>query len=114
MDPKTRLHLMDMLSFARDAQSFLGALDAQALAANREKLFAVSRAVELVGEAACRVRDEDRAQLPDIPWNKAIGMRNRIVHGYHAVDPDILVSTIRNHLPALTETLERAIEELNS
>ncbi|MCW5724921.1 MAG: DUF86 domain-containing protein [Maricaulaceae bacterium] len=112
MNPKTRLHLTDMLAFSRNARDFLGDLDAKALAADTEKLFAVSRAVELIGEAATRVTEADRKRLPDIPWGKAIGMRNRIIHGYHAIDPEILVVTIRDHLPPLIESLERAIKDM--
>lgn len=113
MDPKTRLHLIDMATFAKDAQSFLGDLDAVQLSVQREKLFAISRAIELIGEAANRVCEDDRAALETIPWTKAIGMRNRIIHAYHAVDPEILVSTIRDHIPPLIASLEQAIAELN-
>lgn len=112
MDPKTRLHLIDMRQFASDARDFLGDLDAAGLSADKLKLYAISRAIELIGEAANRVRESDRAALPDIPWTKAIGMRNRIIHGYHAIDPEILVATIRDHLPALIATLDHAIGDL--
>lgn len=109
MESKTRNHLTDRLSFARDALEFVDDIDAAQLALNKEKLYAVSRAVELIGEAANRVPQADQTAMPDIAWSQIIAMRNRIIHGYHAVDAGILVSTVRDHLPTLCERLERAI-----
>ncbi|MBI1264286.1 MAG: DUF86 domain-containing protein [Alphaproteobacteria bacterium] len=75
----------------------------------REKAYAVCRAVELIGEAANRVPQADQAAMPFIAWSQIIAMRNRIIHGYHAVDAGMLVSTVRDHLPTLCERFERAI-----
>ncbi|MFN8525251.1 MAG: HepT-like ribonuclease domain-containing protein [Chloroflexota bacterium] len=44
-------------------------------------LFAVVRAVEIVGEAAARCSDDSRSSLPDIPWQDIVGMRNSPLHG---------------------------------
>ncbi|MGY6663186.1 MAG: HepT-like ribonuclease domain-containing protein [Glycocaulis sp.] len=114
MDAKTRLYLLDMLGFANSATAFLGDADASALSANPEKFYAVRHAVELVGEAARRVPEADRKQLPAIAWNEAIGMRNHIAHAYHAVDPVILVNTIRNHFPGLVAAIQSALRELDA
>lgn len=112
MDAKTRLYLLDMLEFANNAAAFLGDADAATLTANPEKFYAVRHAVELVGEAARRVPDADRQHLKSIPWNEAIGMRNHIAHAYHAVDPVILVNTVRNHFPGLIAAIQSALREL--
>ncbi|MFC4725385.1 DUF86 domain-containing protein [Glycocaulis abyssi] len=113
MDAKTRLHLLDMLEFATNAQTFLGDADAEAVSANPEKFYAVRHAVELVGEAARRVPEADREQFRTIAWNEAIGMRNHIAHAYHAVDAVILVNTIRNHFPGLIAEIQSALREIS-
>lgn len=109
MESKAANHLKDLLTFACDALDFPGELDAAQLAGNKEKPYAVCRAVELIGEAANRVPQADQAAMPFIAWSQIIAMRNRIIHGYHAVDAGMLVSTVRDHLPTLCERLERAI-----
>jgi uncharacterized protein with HEPN domain len=68
-------------------------------------LFALVRAVEIVGEAASRVSEEARREVPDIPWSAAAGMRNRLVHAYYEIDRDILWSTVTEALPPLGERL---------
>ncbi len=72
-------------------------------------LFALIRAVEIVGEAASRVEREARETLPDVPWPEIVGMRNRLIHAYFDVDRDILWSTVIQALPALRSALVRVL-----
>jgi uncharacterized protein with HEPN domain len=69
-------------------------------------LFALVRAVEIIGEAASRVSMEGRGELPEVPWSAAVGMRNRLVHAYFDVDPEILWATVSKALPELLAQLE--------
>lgn len=68
-------------------------------------LFALVRAVEIVGEAASRISSETREELPDLPWGPASGMRNRLVHAYFDIDRDILWATVTQALPPILERL---------
>jgi uncharacterized protein with HEPN domain len=68
--------------------------------------FALTRALEIIGEAAARMSDETRASYPKIPWNQVVGMRNRLIHGYFDVDLDILWRTVNENLGALIVTLD--------
>jgi uncharacterized protein with HEPN domain len=74
-------------------------------------LFALVRAVEIVGDAAARLSPEARAALPDIPWRLIVGMRNRLVHAYFDVDLDILWTTATQALPELLPALEAGLAE---
>jgi uncharacterized protein with HEPN domain len=38
---------------------------------------------------------EDQSRYPAIPWRDIVGMRNRLVHGYDAVDFDVLWNTVK-------------------
>ncbi len=67
------------------------------------------RLIEVVGEAANKVSGDVRERNPDIPWREIIAMRNRIIHGYDAVDFDILWAVIRQDLPDLIPRLERLL-----
>lgn len=63
--------------------------------------FALLQAVQIVGEAAGKLSVEARNELPDVPWPRITGMRNRLVHAYMNVDEDILWITAVDHLPPL-------------
>ena len=44
------------------------------------------------------------------PWFQIVGLRNRLIHGYDAVDFDILWGVLSEELPALVATLEKIFE----
>lgn len=67
--------------------------------------FALTRAVEIIGEAANKVSIDARAQIPGIAWPAIVGMRNRLVHAYFDVDSEILWTTVSERLPSLLREL---------
>jgi len=67
---------------------------------------ALVRLIEIVGEAAARVSESVKDQLPSIPWREIVGMRNRVIHGYDAIDLDVLWDTITVDLSLLIDQLE--------
>ena len=69
-------------------------------------LFAVVRAIEVVGEAASKVTDETKATSPAIPWASIVGMRNRLIHGYFDIDSDVVWKTVTEEIPALHRSLK--------
>mgnify|MGYP001595830677 FL=1 len=68
-------------------------------------LFAVVRAVEVLGEAASKVTAETRERHADLPWRAASSMRNRLIHGYFDIDREIVWVTVTAELPALVKKL---------
>lgn len=62
---------------------------------------ALTKLVEIVGEAAKRVSEETRSRHPDIPWSAAARMRDRLTHHYFDIDLDVLWSTITIELPRM-------------
>lgn len=63
--------------------------------------FALLHAIQIVGEAAARLAPETRDHHPEIPWPVIIGMRNRLVHAYFDINPDILWTTATEAAPEL-------------
>lgn len=108
-DPKVRL--LHMRDYAQKAVS-MAQDQTRADLDNDEKLrLALTRLVELVGEAATHVAAETQAKFPQIPWPQVIGMRNRLIHGYDFVDLDIMWDTITRSLPGLIEALDVILDE---
>jgi len=84
------------------------------LAADRMFLLALTRLIEIVGEAATKVSVSTQETIRNIPWLEVIGMRNRIVHGYDRVHLGILWNTIIEDFPPLIAALEAAIARMES
>ncbi len=66
---------------------------------------AITRNIELIGEAATRIPEEIRASNPSIPWRQIIATRNQLIHGYLGIDNDVLWSIVRDDIPSLLQQL---------
>jgi len=100
-------HLYDAVSAARRAREFLGALDAEGYRTNVLVRSAVERQLEILGEACKRALDEApelRERIPELVL--AIGLRNRLIHGYDRIVNATVVETVRGDLPRLQSLLE--------
>ena len=101
-----------MRDHAREAVALAHGKTRAELDSDRLLVLGLTRLVEIVGEAAARVSDSQREQLPNIPWADIVGMRNRLIHGYDAVDEDILWTVVTRDLPPLVEGLSTHLDRL--
>jgi uncharacterized protein with HEPN domain len=67
--------------------------------------------VEIVGEAATRISNPMQAAHPAIPWREIIGTRNRLIHGYDAVDFDILWDIVTADFAPLARQIRELLPE---
>ena len=103
--------LRDMLEYARRAAVAVGGKSRDDLEVDLVLAAGLERFLEVIGEAANRLSDETRVAAPDVPWREIIAMRNRLVHGYFAVDHDILWTVVHDDLPTLISELEKLAED---
>ncbi len=108
-DPNTALR--QILSHAQEAVEITRNKNRQDLDIDRLLNLALSRLLEIIGEAANRVPTDVQNQYPELPWLQMIGARNRLIHGYDQVDFDILWSIIKKDLPVLIEQLEKITKD---
>ncbi len=106
-----QVSLKDMLSHAREAMELLGDLSREDLHHDRVMQLALTRLIEIIGEAANRVSAATQVHHAAIPWPQIIGMRNRLIHGYDVIDYDLLWDTITNDLPPLITALQQIVGE---
>ncbi|MBS3986124.1 MAG: DUF86 domain-containing protein [Selenomonadales bacterium] len=70
------------------------------------------RNLQIIGEAARAVPEDVRALAPDIEWQKIVGMRNVLVHGYFAIDTDIVWDAASRDVRALKVHIEQLLQRL--
>ena len=86
-------------------------LTREQLESDESAVLALSRAVEIVGEAARALSQNERDKHPAIPWTGIIGARNRLIHAYWKVDLDVLWDIVELDVPQLAEHLRRILNE---
>jgi uncharacterized protein with HEPN domain len=99
-----------MLDAAKEAESFSQNKTRGSLDADRKLTLALVKCIEIIGEAAAKISEESREDLPQIPWPNIIGIRNRLIHAYFDINLDILWKTVIEDLPPLISKLEEIIE----
>ncbi|MEM7017163.1 MAG: HepT-like ribonuclease domain-containing protein [Pseudomonadota bacterium] len=105
--------VQDMLVHAQEAVELVGDDRFEVLDQDRVRQLALTRLMEIIGEAAKRVSSNTRQAHPEIPWAQIIGMRNRLVHGYDVIDFDLLWDTVKSDLPPLIELLDELLDTLD-
>ncbi len=110
MNKRDVILLNDMLDGARKVQSFTVGKSRADLQRDDELLgYATVKALEVIGEAANHVSQEVRSSLLVIEWGDMIGMRNRLIHAYSAINYDIVWNAATASIPVLIIELEKLL-----
>jgi uncharacterized protein with HEPN domain len=109
--PEDDVLLRDMLDHGRFAVEAIADKERPDLDSDLILAAALERFIEVIGEAASKISQSTRANSPEIPWREIIGMRNRLVHGYAAVDHDIVWNVVSSDLPDITKALQRLLAQ---
>lgn len=98
-----------MIEAAESAMRFIKGRSRSDLDGDEMLRFALTRAIEILGEAASKVSPEGRASIPEVPWVDVVGMRNRLIHAYFDVNLDILWRTVDEAIPDLLARLKAGV-----
>lgn len=110
-DREYRDYLNDIADAIADAAAFTEGMTFEDFLADRKTIHAVTRCLEIIGEAANNVPDHVRDMSPEIPWAAIRGMRNRIAHEYFGVDNKVVWETVQRDLPKLKPQIAALIAE---
>lgn len=108
-DDLVRLH--DMLEAAQKIRDLVARESRTSFDENEVLQLALRYLVLIIGEAAYHVSRVRRGRYPGIPWAQIIGMRHHLVHGYSAVDLNILWVAVSENTPQLIAELEHILRE---
>ena len=106
-------YLDDILAAIADIEAFTDGIDFNEFRGNREKVLAVVKSIEILGEATKKIPDEVRRAHPQVAWRSITGMRDMLVHEYWGIDMAVVWSTVEEGIPSLKAVImeiKRSIE----
>jgi len=115
MIDRTATYLDSMKRATTKAIAYTAGSSLSSFLADDRTQAAVAMCLVVIGEGANNLAlraPEFVAAYPDWPWDRIRGLRNRIVHGYDALELSVIWSTVTDYLPALLAAIE-AIGELD-
>jgi uncharacterized protein with HEPN domain len=109
MRDNDRVRVRHMIDAADAIAGFMAGRQRRDLDDDLMLLFAVVRAVAVIGEAAAQLSQESRDEASEIDWRPIISMHNRLVHGYFDIDKEIVWITATQEIPELAVQLRNLL-----
>lgn len=105
MEKDPKIFLGHILERIEAIEEYTAGVSQAEFSRSRQKVDAVTRRIEIIGEATKNLPADFRATAIYIPWKQMTGMRDNLVHEYFGVDYDEVWQTIKVDLPALKKEI---------
>jgi len=103
------IYLEDMEGCIGKILAYTEGLSLEQFCGDRKTVDSVCFNLAVLGEAANKVSPETRQEMKNIPWRRIISTRNKLIHGYSAIDDELIWDIVKTDLPNLSLTLARAL-----
>ena len=108
---KSRIrHILEAIS---NIESFVENVSLEEFLKNKEKIAAVERMIEIIGEATNHISDEIIYNSnSSTPWRKIIANRNVLAHEYFRIDYKIIYQIATKEIIPLKKEIEKILQDL--
>ena len=104
-------YIEDIIGAMNDALSFVKDMEYDVFLRDKKTIYAVNRALEIIGEATKNIPVSVKNRYPQIPWKKMAGMRDKVIHEYFGVDLKRVWSTVKKDIPDLKPLFEKILSD---
>lgn len=101
--------LRDIQEAVRRIEAYISGMSYKTFGGDTKTQDAVTRNLEVIGEATKNLSAELRAQYSDIPWRSMAGVRDRLIHHYFGINLDVVWHMITAELPQVALQIAKII-----
>ncbi|MGB3299649.1 MAG: DUF86 domain-containing protein [Phormidesmis sp.] len=109
-----RDYLNDILIHIDLAQRFVKGITFEEFEDDDKTILALTRALEIIGEATKQIPLATRKQYPKVIWKDIAGMRDKIAHVYFGINLETVWSTTHEDLPKLRPVIQAILNDLQA
>jgi uncharacterized protein with HEPN domain len=105
-----KYYLKDIIKECENIKTFVKGISYEEFTENIEKVYAVAKAFENIGEATKNIPQDVTKKYSDIPWSEVAKMRDVLTHHYFGLDDKVLWDTIDTDLDKFEETIRDILD----
>jgi uncharacterized protein with HEPN domain len=100
-DKDNLVYVHHMVDAIKKIEKYLEGIDYETFSSNDMIFDAVTRELEIIGEASNNIDEDFQRQYPNIPWRKVIGTRNLLIHEYFGINKKVIWDACQVDIPEL-------------
>jgi uncharacterized protein with HEPN domain len=109
---RLEIQIQDILEAIAATESFVSGIDFLEFSRDQKTIFAVERAISIIGATAKRLPISFMDRYPQINWRSLTSVGDSLVFGYLEVDLNTLWSLTQQDVPFIKEQMKSAIATL--
>lgn len=102
-------HILDNINAIEE---FINNITKKEFIGDKEKQYAVIRAIELIGESAKNISSKFTKKHSEIPWKQIIGTRDKLIHHYFGIDLDTVWEIVKKDVPFLKNKIKNIMKSI--
>lgn len=101
------LFIDDILESIKNIKDFTKNIDKEKFLKDKLRQSAVSRELEIIGEAVKNIPEEIRKKYSFLPWKEIAGFRDVLSHSYFGVSIEKIWNVVENDLNELEKQIKK-------
>jgi len=110
MKKESLIFIKYIMENINEIELFVKGVTKESFLENKEKQYAIIRAIEIIGESVKNLPNSFRKEHSEIPWIKIAGMRDKLMHHYFGVNLNTVWKVIKEDLPDLKKEIKKIIK----
>ncbi|MFN5924836.1 MAG: DUF86 domain-containing protein, partial [Pseudanabaena sp.] len=109
---RLEVQIQDILEALTATESFVAGIDFLDFSCDQKTIFAVERAISIIGATAKRLPISFIDQYPEINWRSLTSIGDNLMFSYLEVDLNTLWNLAQQDVPFIKEQMKKAIANL--
>lgn len=106
-------YLIDILDSAKTIEEFMLEITFDDFLKDVMRSAAVTRFLEIIGEATKNLSIELREKYPDVSWKEMAGLRDILIHQYRNADDELVFQITTQNIPILISQIEKILKDFS-